>query len=751
MEVIDLNVKAYKRQSPFRMVIVFILGMLVGFALFYMYSQLNPPPKETPPAIPPTSQVVEKQEELPKPSEPPKINEEQLLLTELENTSPFIYILNEEKYSDTTIDMIKQVRPFAVLVKPSQGVTDKDKFLNLLQNIRSWIQNNNSYLPLLAMDLDLNFLQSFPEFQGLPKLSDFNTSTDINKIIEAGTLYAQKIREWGISMLIGPMIELYVTGRIPETEKANYIGDTTEVIQWIGLSFAKGIWQGKVIPVVKNFPSKTLAVKKEINGKTCFALDVDKPGEEGISQLATWLFPFSEAVHQDLPGLLVSHVSIPLLEDENPSILATVSQKIIYGLIRGKWGYDGIIIADDIAEYPLDGTASYADIALQMAGVGINLICISLDDMNEITKIKDIIEQNISKEAKEEKCKRLAKLVSSIRPLPKKEPQESTPPPETTLVAKQEHPNVQETTTVAPSPTIIPPAETSIPPTPQESVITHTPAEITKPESPQESTTPPAKEITKPTEIIQNEPTTTSSDTAPTEPKPAEVTVAQDTTLIVNETKPTPEEKLKEIPSETPKEKPTTESIQKAPQPPGTKAINHRIARGETLYSIAQKYQVKPKDLIDWNGLQDPNVIKYGFNIVVYIPKGTEINPPQQKPSPPQEKEKTEGHKSAPLTIPGQEEQSDTTTTNQPQPTPSETSDEKPQSNISETEEKPNLPSTGETIIYTVKYGDTLDSIAKDMRVSKEEIIQLNNLKKPYLLPAGRKLKVPRVPKVGFN
>ncbi len=732
MEIIDLNVKAYKRQSPFRMVIVFILGMLVGFALFYMYSQLNPPPKETPPPIPPTSQVIEKQEKLPKPSEPPKIDEEQLLLTELENTSPFIYILNEEKYSDTAIDMIKQVRPFAVLVKPSQGVTDKDRFLNLLQNIRSRIQNNNSYLPLLAMDLDINFLQSFPEFQGLPRLSDFNINTDTSNITEAGALYAQKIREWGISILMGPMIELYVTGRVSETEKANYIGDKTEVIQWIGLSFAKGIWQGKVIPVVKSFPSKTLAVKKEINGKTYFALDVDKSDEEGISQLATWLFPFSEAVDQDLPGLLVSHVSIPLLEDENPSILATVSQKIIYGLIRGKWGYNGIIIADDIAEYPLDGTASYADIALQMAGVGIDLICISLEDMNEITKIKDRIEQNISKEAKEERCKRLAKFISSIRPLPKTELQESTPPPETTLVAEQKQTNVQETETVTPSPTITPPAETS----------------FTSP--PQESTAPPAEETTKPTETIQNEPITTSSDTAPAEPKPAEVTVAQDTTQIVNETKPTSEEKLKEIPPETPKEKPTTESIQKTPQPPGTKAIIHKIARGETLYNIAQKYQVKPKDLMAWNGLQDPNLIKYGFNIVVYIPQGTEINPPQQKTAP--TKEKAEEPKLVPLTTSETEKNTaNKETEKQPPSTPTEPPAEKPQNNISETEEKPNLPSIGETIIYTVKYGDTLDSIARDMRVSKEEIIQLNNLKKPYLLPAGRKLKVPRVPKVGFN
>ncbi len=65
--------------------------------------------------------------------------------------------------------------------------------------------------------------------------------TDISKIAEAGTSYAQKARELGISMFLGPMIELYVAGRVPETDKGYYFGDTTESIQKIGLSFAQGI------------------------------------------------------------------------------------------------------------------------------------------------------------------------------------------------------------------------------------------------------------------------------------------------------------------------------------------------------------------------------------------------------------------------------------------------------------------------------------------------------------------------------
>ncbi len=47
-------------------------------------------------------------------------------------------------------------------------------------------------------------------------------------------------------------------------------------------------------------------------------------------------------------------------------------------------------------------------------------------------------------------------------------------------------------------------------------------------------------------------------------------------------------------------------------------------------------------------------------------------------------------------------------------------------------------------IIYKVKKGDTLSGIAQKFGVSVKEIARLNNLKKPYRLKAGQKLKIPK-------
>jgi len=471
---------------------------------------------------------------------------------------------------------------------------------------------------------------------------------------------------------------------------------------------------------------------------------------QAISQLATWLFPFSEAVHQGLPALLVSHVAIPLLDDENPYLPASVSQKVIQGLIREKWNYQGIIIADDISEYPLDGSETYTDVALRMTGVGIDLICTSLGDVNELTKMVNVIEQNISKEAKEERCMKLAKLVMAVRPLP---------------VKKEE---------MAPSMEAIPPTEPTTSPVPTETTsIAQGPASVS-PETPVE---PPKEEITPTSPDSTEQQTSSTAEQSPTTSeasKTPETKVAQDLTQIVTETKPISEEQTTEKNSvaeapkgetattkpaeKTPKEETATEkpvsgskeekkeelpkSIQKAPQPPGTKAIYHQIARGETLYAIAQRYNVKPKDIMAWNGIDNPNLIKYGSKLIIYVPEGMNVSSTGQKPS------SVKRPETAPVSVPTTESEKNSNNI-QLQPV-EENSKNEETATAASAQEKPSTPS-GEMTIYIVKHGDTLDSIARDTHVPKEEIIKLNNLKKPYILPSGRKLKVPRVPKVGFN
>jgi len=61
------------------------------------------------------------------------------------------------------------------------------------------------------------------------------------------------------------------------------------------------------------------------------------------------------------------------------------------------------------------------------------------------------------------------------------------------------------------------------------------------------------------------------------------------------------------------------------------------------------------------------------------------------------------------------------------------------------------LVSTSSALTYTVKRGDNLGKIAKKYGVSVKSLIKANNLKKPYIIRPGQKLKIPVKGKKGSS
>lgn len=75
----------------------------------------------------------------------------------------------------------------------------------------------------------------------------------------------------------------------------------------------------------------------------------------------------------------------------------------------------------------------------------------------------------------------------------------------------------------------------------------------------------------------------------------------------------------------------TTAVSQVAPQTVAS-AGTHRVAPGETLYSIARRYNMRPQDLIAANAISDPNAIRIGQRLAVSS-SGQPVQPVAQLPA----------------------------------------------------------------------------------------------------------------------
>ena len=73
--------------------------------------------------------------------------------------------------------------------------------------------------------------------------------------------------------------------------------------------------------------------------------------------------------------------------------------------------------------------------------------------------------------------------------------------------------------------------------------------------------------------------------------------------------------------------------VQQKPQPVSTDAVTHRVAQGETLYSISKRYNVPAEQIKAWNHLPD-NSVKLDMDLIVGTKQSNTVVSSSQKQSP---------------------------------------------------------------------------------------------------------------------
>jgi murein DD-endopeptidase MepM/ murein hydrolase activator NlpD len=79
---------------------------------------------------------------------------------------------------------------------------------------------------------------------------------------------------------------------------------------------------------------------------------------------------------------------------------------------------------------------------------------------------------------------------------------------------------------------------------------------------------------------------------------------------------------------------PSASAAPAAAQPGAGQPLTHRVARGETAFTIARSYNVSAKSLADWNQLGSDMAVREGQTLIIPIATGPAPNP-EPEPTPP--------------------------------------------------------------------------------------------------------------------
>ncbi|MEL6877625.1 MAG: beta-N-acetylhexosaminidase [Pseudomonadota bacterium] len=153
------------------------------------------------------------------------------------------------------------------------------------------------------------------------------------------------------------------------------LGSDPMQVAAIGRAVLDGLARGGVAGCIKHMPG---------HGRTTTDTHKEMPTvTAGEAELETDIAPFHAL--KDAPIGMTGHLLFTEWDTDNP---ATFSSKIISEIIRGRIGFDGLLLTDDIDMEALDGTIPERSARAHAAGCDIVLNCwAKMDDMQGICAV----------------------------------------------------------------------------------------------------------------------------------------------------------------------------------------------------------------------------------------------------------------------------------------------------------------------------------------------------------------------------
>jgi beta-N-acetylhexosaminidase len=184
----------------------------------------------------------------------------------------------------------------------------------------------------LSRDLTFGGAHIFPPPMGLAASGDPGIAYEAAKVI--GRLG----RAVGLNMIHSPVLDVNVEPNNPEIYTRSY-SDIPEVVAEFAMASARGFKEVGMIAVGKHFPGRG-----DCTGDAHFEIPVlDIPWD------TLWnrdLYPYRVLLEENLlPAVMTAHSIYPAVD---PDEIATLSERMLQGVLRDKLGFEGVITTDAI-------------------------------------------------------------------------------------------------------------------------------------------------------------------------------------------------------------------------------------------------------------------------------------------------------------------------------------------------------------------------------------------------------------------
>ena len=175
----------------------------------------------------------------------------------------------------------------------------------------------------------------------------------------SGALIGLEAAASGFNVVAAPVLDRTVLGASDAIGDRAF-GPDPHLVARFGRAQADGLLAAGIIPVMKHLPGHGAAL---VDSHHTLPV-VERQNEDAD------LLPF--IANADLPWAMTAHILYPAWDRERP---ATLSRTVIENIIRGRIGFAGVLVSDDLAMHALKGEPVDRALAALQAGCDLALYC----------------------------------------------------------------------------------------------------------------------------------------------------------------------------------------------------------------------------------------------------------------------------------------------------------------------------------------------------------------------------------------
>ena len=296
-----------------------------------------------------------------------------------------------EDLNDHTIELIKKYKAGNVILF-TRNIKSGKQLFELNQNLQKLAYEEIGIPLFIGIDQEggmVTRIQQGATFY--PGAMTIAAAGDIEACYKVAYKMGKELRALGVNMNFAPVLDVNNNPKNPVIGVRSF-SDQPEVVSDYGSAFVKGL-QNYVIATGKHFPG---------HGDTVVDSHLGMPKVDyGLDRLEKVEFvPFKRAIDEGLMAVMSSHIDFPALTKNG--LPTTLSKDVMTDLLRGKFGFEGLIVTDGMQMKAIADHYGTVPASLMAVEAGVNIYCICHSRELQIESLEYIKQAVLSNQISEE-------------------------------------------------------------------------------------------------------------------------------------------------------------------------------------------------------------------------------------------------------------------------------------------------------------------------------------------------------------